>query len=201
MCSMCDEPSRIRQRSGRTYVPEVAQQQKQSRRDGGKVKVGDQQYARLPNSFLYAVVALMFTTFLIVTVLERRLPRGLRVEDEPGHPESFIAEHAMASLTRLTDIGPRVTGSYENEVLAVRVLRKDIDAVVDEYGSGFKVEIDVQKASGAFPIKFFDGMTNVYNDVQNLIVKVNAQVKSSHTLMLNCHFDSVPESPGEQDPL
>ncbi|XP_059612920.1 endoplasmic reticulum metallopeptidase 1-like [Phlebotomus argentipes] len=192
-----DESTRIRQRPGRSFAPEVPQ--KQNRRDGGKSKQSDQQFARLPNTFLYAVVALMFTTFLIVTVLERRLPRGLRVEDEAQHPDTFIAERAMGSLMRLTDIGPRVAGSYENEVLAVKVLRKDVDAIVAEFGAGFKVEVDVQKVSGAFPLAFFDGMTNVYNDVQNLIVKVNAQVKSPHTLMLNCHFDSVPDSPGASD--
>ncbi|GAB0088517.1 hypothetical protein DMENIID0001_029640 [Sergentomyia squamirostris] len=192
-----DETSRVRQRAGRSYVSaEVSQSQRAPRRDGVKSKQpGDQQHARLPNTFLYAVVALMFTTFLIVTVLERRLPRGLRAEDETDHPESFIAERAMTSLERLTKIGPRVAGSYENEVLAVQVLKKDVEKVIGDFGSGFHVEVDVQKASGAFPLKFFDGMTNVYNDVQNLIVKINAQKKSPHTLMLNCHFDSVPDSP------
>ncbi|XP_055690265.1 endoplasmic reticulum metallopeptidase 1-like isoform X2 [Lutzomyia longipalpis] len=191
-----DEPSRIRQRSGRNNVPEVQQQQQ---RRGQKEKHGDQQRARLPNTFLYAVVALMFTTFLVVTVLERRLPRGLRVEDEPQHPDGFIAERAMGSLVRLTGIGPRVTGSYENEVLAVKMLKEDVASIIGEFGSGFRVEVDVQKVSGAFPLTFFDGMTNVYNDVQNLIVKVNAQEESPHTLMLNCHFDSVPDSPGASD--
>lgn len=42
------------------------------------------------------------------------------------------------------------------------------------------------------------GMTNVYRNVQNVVVKLAGQNegKGNHSLMLNCHFDSVAGSPG-----
>lgn len=46
-------------------------------------------------------------------------------------------------------------------------------------------------------------MTNVYRDVQNVVVRLIGEAEqrneSNHTLMLNCHFDSVAGSPGASD--
>lgn len=46
-------------------------------------------------------------------------------------------------------------------------------------------------------------MTNVYRNVQNVVVKLFGQNEmggqNNDTLMLNCHFDSVPGSPGASD--
>lgn len=58
------------------------------------------------------------------------------------------------------------------------------------------IEIDFQKSSGAYQLKFLDGMTNVYNEVRSVVVKVSSKIKSEHSLLLNCHYDSVADSPG-----
>ncbi|KAL3286357.1 hypothetical protein HHI36_000864 [Cryptolaemus montrouzieri] len=42
-------------------------------------------------------------------------------------------------------------------------------------------------------------MTNVYRDMQNVIVKVGSLIKSPHSLLINCHFDTVMNSPGASD--
>ena len=62
-----------------------------------------------------------------------------------------------------------------------------------------KIEVDVQKYSGSFPLKFLDGLTNVYKNVQDVVVKLNSGTPSPHSLLVNCHFDSVPDSPGGSD--
>lgn len=50
------------------------------------------------------------------------------------------------------------------------------------------------------------GMTTMYRKIQNVVVKLHGQDKSvenfkseSKTLLLNCHFDTVPGSPGASD--
>lgn len=61
-----------------------------------------------------------------------------------------------------------------------------------------KILLNITKHSGAFPLKFLDGMTNVYRNVQNVIVKVGPHRPTIHSLLLNCHFDSFLGSPGKK---
>ena len=68
-----------------------------------------------PNSHIYAVIALMFTVFIAVIVLEKKLPNGLKINDELNnikYNKRFISERAMNMLKNLTTIGPRVAGLY-----------------------------------------------------------------------------------------
>lgn len=146
-----------------------------------------------------AVLALMMFVFFLVIVIEKQLPIGLRIEDEAKYPDRFIGERAYNILKNLTLIGPRIAGSYENEVLAVDILKKEIDGIVRAANRHHLIEVDVQKASGAFNLDFLDGMTNVYQDVQNVVVKIGSKSRSSHSLLINCHFDSVVDSPGKKD--
>lgn len=41
-------------------------------------------------------------------------------------------------------------------------------------------------------------MTSVYRNIQNVVVKLagESEGKGNHSLLLNCHFDSVPGSYG-----
>jgi hypothetical protein len=152
----------------------------------------------IPTSYLVAVLCFLFLVFLIIVLVERKLPTPLRLVDAPSNPERFIAERAMNHLMRLTNIGPRTAGSYENEVLAVRFFKEEIGRIVDRAKPLHKIQVDIQKTSGAFPLHFLDGMTNVYRNVQNVIVRVSDKdTESPHSLLVNCHFDTVSGSPGK----
>jgi hypothetical protein len=149
-------------------------------------------------SYLVAVLCFLFFVYVAIVLLERKLPTPLRLVDAPSNPERFIAERAMNHLMRLTNIGPRTAGSYENEVLAIKFFEKEIGHIVVQAKPVHKVQMDIQKTSGAFPLHFLDGMTNVYRNVQNVIVRVSAKhTESPHSLLVNCHFDTVSGSPGE----
>lgn len=54
------------------------------------------------------------------------------------------------------------------------------------------IQIDRQIASG---FSYYD---NYYN-LQNIVVRI--QGETDHAVMLNCHFDSVPGSPGASDDI
>ncbi|KAL0278689.1 UNVERIFIED_CONTAM: hypothetical protein PYX00_000439 [Menopon gallinae] len=147
---------------------------------------------------LFAVYAIMF--WIQGSMDSFQYPTVRRLADIENYPDDFIAERAMERLVKLTDIGPRVAGSYENEVLAVKVLTEEIRKIMKEANlKKHKIELEVKKYSGSFPLRFLDGLTNVYRDVQNVIVKLSPQSGSRHSLLLNCHFDSVPDSPGGSD--
>ncbi|XP_047115031.1 endoplasmic reticulum metallopeptidase 1-like isoform X1 [Schistocerca piceifrons] len=152
-----------------------------------------------PTSHLVIVLALLLVLCLLITYLEKQLPTPLMEEDAATHPGRFISERAMKDLVNLTSIGPRPTGSYENEVLAVRCLATRINKIIKDAKSSHKIWLDLQKTSGAFPLSFLDGMTNVYRNVQNIIVKVGPNSGSRHSLLMNCHFDTVQDSPGASD--
>ena len=36
-----------------------------------------------------------------------------------------------------------------------------------------------------------------YKDIQNVVALLESGTGSQHALLLNCHFDSVPQSPGQ----
>lgn len=134
--------------------------------------------------------------------MEQRLPIPLVERDwlKPENKDRFIAEKAIHFLSELTALGPRVAGSYQNDVLAVEFLDKKMREIDSVFNNGIhKVEIERQLASGAYQLAFLDGMTIQYNDIHNVIVRIEANTKTNQSLLMNCHFDSVPDSPGASD--
>lgn len=141
----------------------------------------------------------MLVVCTLVIIIEKQLPPGLKISDEKSNPNRFIAERAYRHLKNLTRIGTRIVGSEENEVFAVDLLRREIREIMKNAKEHNIIEFDVQKVSGSFALTFLDGMTNVYQDLQNVIVKVGSKINSSHSLLINCHFDTVVDSPGKNN--
>lgn len=154
----------------------------------------------LPNDtqhLLFVLIVFLFVSFIII-VVEKKLPEPVTVDTEGLHPGRFVAERARNHVVNLTSIGPRIAGSYENEILASKFLTTTINNVIKTAHENHKILLNITRHSGAFPLKFLDGMTNVYRNVQNVIVKVGPHRPTMHSLLLNCHFDSFIESPGKQ---
>ncbi|KAK9512270.1 hypothetical protein O3M35_000733 [Rhynocoris fuscipes] len=140
---------------------------------------------------LYSVYLICFgiILYIMASYFNDRLP-------EPNRDKSkgFIAERALNDLEGLVKIGPKVTGSNENEVIAVNYLMnilKDISKTAEPIHN---YEIDLQKVSGAFSIW---GLGLHYDNVQNIVVKIGPRNNAS--VLINCHFDTVPTSPGASD--
>lgn len=128
--------------------------------------------------------------------VENRLPVPLRSSDEREHPDRFIAENAYAHVQNLTKIGPRPAGSFANEVLAVNLLSRELNTIANRASRAHRITIELQKASGAYTLEFLDGMTNVYRNIQNILLKIGPHVDAPYSILLNCHFDTVADSPG-----
>ncbi|CAH1640024.1 unnamed protein product [Spodoptera littoralis] len=157
--------------------------------------------AQLPLSVWWVAAGLAANAALLagVALLDAALPEPLG-PDAP--PERFHGLTAHRHLINLTAIGPRVAGSYENEVLAVGVLVAAVKDIAAHASPHNQLELDVHTASGAFALSFMDGMNNVYRDVQNVVVRVRGvggRATGRSALLLNCHFDTVPDSPGASD--
>lgn len=89
--------------------------------------------------------------------------------------------------------GPKVVGSRENEELAFNYVFNQVHLIRNASLKKEDISIDHQVASGVN----FDSA--IYKNLQNVLVRV--QGETNHTVMLNCHFDSVPGSPGASDDI
>ena len=155
----------------------------------------------LPNDTQHLLFLFTFLLFLSIVIIafEKKLPEPLTVNKEGLYPGRFIAERSHNHLVNLTSIGPRIVGSYENEVLAIKYLTNIISSVVKGANENHKILVNVTKHSGAFPLKFLDGMTNVYRNVQNIVVRIGPHRPTQSSLLINCHFDTFADSPGGSD--
>lgn len=73
---------------------------------------------------------------------------------QKDNPNAFIAERAWADLKTLNDMGPRVSGSYTNEVLAVNFLKREINSIQQAAHKNQKIHADVQIVSGSYWLGF-----------------------------------------------
>ena len=113
-------------------------------------------------------------------------------------PGEFVEERARKYLKDITGFGPRTVGSYENEKLAVDYLLKELSNIKKRAHPVHDIQIDLQTVSGSFTLGFIGGLNSVYENVNNILVKVGPKSGAEHSLLVNCHYDSVAESPGEK---
>lgn len=110
----------------------------------------------------------------------------------------FIGERCWHDLKILTSFGPKVTGTYSNEQLAIDFLKREVEYIKQLAHNNQEIELDHQIVSGDYYLELVShAFANVYRSVQNIVVKLHG-ASDEHALMLNCHFDTVPESPGKE---
>nr|CAH7768334.1 unnamed protein product [Callosobruchus chinensis] len=146
------------------------------------------------------VILYLVLLYGLVIYLNGRLPAALDVQDESENPSAFISSRAIHDLQLLTKMGPRITGGYENEVLAVDFITREISFIVQQAHKNQKIEWDVQVVSGAYTLDLLHvDQINAYANVQNVVVKVHGTNDTQNSILVNAHFDSVPTSPGGSD--
>lgn len=172
----------------------------------------------LPNYFAILGIIFVFGFGLLSRYFYLYLPKGLKIEDlvvyapivcfvshfiviiwlQASNPDKFIAERSFNDLKLLTEMGPRVTGTYNNEVLGVDFLKREISFIQQTANKRQNVTMDHQIVTGSYYGNFSPhGMTNMYQNVQNIVVKLKGA--RDKAVLLNCHFDSVAGSPGASD--
>ncbi|XP_035827663.1 endoplasmic reticulum metallopeptidase 1 [Aplysia californica] len=114
----------------------------------------------------------------------------------------FREENARAHLDELTGLGPRVSGSDAN-MKAEEYILQMIASIQRSKKSHFKMTVDVQVTSGGLTLDFnnvgIGEFTSVYQDLRNVIVKVSPVSEANNSVLVNCHYDSVIDSPGAGD--
>ncbi|KAH8386240.1 hypothetical protein KR200_007727, partial [Drosophila serrata] len=146
-------------------------------------------------SFLLLWLSLFFA---IVISLYNKLPDKINISEELLKPGEFVAERAMSQLYVYDRIGPKVTGSFANEVTTVAFLLGEVEKIKEQMLSDlYEIEVDVQTPSGGFS---FGSMVSMYQGIQNVIVKLSTKKSQSESyVLINSHFDSKPGSPSTGD--
>ncbi|XP_040581648.1 endoplasmic reticulum metallopeptidase 1 [Lepeophtheirus salmonis] len=158
---------------------------------------GRKDSVKLPNRTSFLILLFTGLIFLLVIYCDGRLPRPLSVHVPPT---TFSEDRTRSLLKKLISVGPRPAGSYENEVLALKFITKTIESISAKALPHVSITLDIQKTRGSFNLGFIDGLTHHYREIQNVIVKFESpNVSSEDALLINCHFDSVPASPGASD--
>ncbi|KAM9675284.1 endoplasmic reticulum metallopeptidase 1 isoform 1-T1 [Dama dama] len=132
---------------------------------------------------------------LVQLSLQQLVLRGAAV----GRQGEFDAHRARDYLEHITSIGPRTTGSPENEILTVHYLLEQVKLIEVQSNSLHKISVDVQRPTGSFSIDFLGGFTSYYDNITNVVVKLEPRDGAQHAVLANCHFDSVANSPGASD--
>ncbi|XP_042308503.1 endoplasmic reticulum metallopeptidase 1 isoform X1 [Sceloporus undulatus] len=116
-----------------------------------------------------------------------------------GGAREFNAPRARAYLENITAIGPRAVGSPENEIFTVNYLLEQVKVIEQESSHVHRISVDVQRPTGTFSIDFLGGFTSYYDNITNVVVKLEPRSGAEHAVLANCHFDSVPNTLGASD--
>ncbi|XP_061182088.1 endoplasmic reticulum metallopeptidase 1-like [Saccostrea echinata] len=138
--------------------------------------------------------------YLLMYLLFHSFPTPLKGEACLSE-KLFCEERARFHLENITNFGPRVAGSYANEVKAKDYLMKEVRKIQEQLHASKKMEIDLQITSGSFHLVNFiqTNFYSVYRNMQNIVVKISEQEESEDSFLINCHHDSVSSSPGAGD--
>ncbi len=144
-----------------------------------------------------AVVAFHLSLFVFVWMRNLHFPTA-KTKRSAG-PGEFVEERARKYLRDITNIAPRTVGSIENEKLVVNYLLREFEQIKKRASDVHDFQVDLFTVSGTFTLGFIGGFNSVYENVNNILVKVSPKGRpTDNSLLVNCHYDSVAESPGEQ---
>ncbi|XP_016659221.1 endoplasmic reticulum metallopeptidase 1-like [Acyrthosiphon pisum] len=149
----------------------------------------------VPTLLISLTVLIILNVF--VYYMDNKLPP---TESNNSTSNDFVAKRAMSTLIKLANLGPRPVGSYENEKLAFNLLKTEINDIRNEVGNVNEIEMYNQKVSGSFILNMKNWKYLLsYEDLQNIVVKIDPKQGINDAILLNCHYDTVPAGPGVSD--
>uniref|UniRef100_A0A1E1XEZ2 FXNA-like protease n=1 Tax=Amblyomma aureolatum TaxID=187763 RepID=A0A1E1XEZ2_9ACAR len=160
---------------------------------------------RLLGQTFYACLLVFYIgTALLVSRQQGSLPDVVSSDGGSDDGRVFVGARARQRLAKLVAIGQRTVGSRENEVLAVDYLLRELEQLRTRARPAHRLEFVVQRPNGSFYLEFIDGFTSSYRGIQNVIARLAPRDRppaadQKHSLLVNCHFDTAPGSPGASD--
>ncbi|XP_057299821.1 endoplasmic reticulum metallopeptidase 1-like [Hydractinia symbiolongicarpus] len=151
----------------------------------------------------YIVGLFVFIGFLIYVIYtsDSFLPAS-KPFDSPL--QEFSGDRARKHLNAITKFGPRVTGSYENDITTANYLLKELNMIKEVAHKDFDIEIELQTSSGSFAFvrksNYVDlGFTSTYQNITNVVAKISSPKSDNSYILANVHFDTVMNTEGASD--
>ena len=109
-----------------------------------------------------------------------------------GRPNDFLAANSRGHMEDIVSLGIRHVGSEANEVHAKALIIEKINAIKASASSRVQIELSVQEVSGSYYLNFFGGLTHIYHNVTNIVVRLSRKSPqpSEHAFLINAHYDS-----------
>ncbi|GFR83101.1 endoplasmic reticulum metallopeptidase 1-like [Elysia marginata] len=157
---------------------------------------------RTSQSTIQASIAYMITCgfyILIALFVHSRLNSYPKAKLQASSERfEFLEENARAHLELITGVGPRVAGSDAN-IESERYIIHTINRIRKEALLPHKIDLDIQRVSGSFTLDFINvgigEFTSVYQNLTNIVVKLSPSQDAKDSVMVNCHYDTVIDSP------
>ncbi|XP_014772391.1 endoplasmic reticulum metallopeptidase 1 [Octopus bimaculoides] len=161
------------------------------------------QLKNIPGSVLWTVVV-VFHVSLFLFVIHRTATLPLPKKTSSSQNDVFEEETARKHLDAITGFGQRPVGSYANENLVKRYILNELQKIQQQSLTNLHtIQIDEQNVSGQFSLHLKSNFLTVYRNIKNIVAKLDpvSEFKdaSKHSVLVNCHYDSVVGSPGAGD--
>lgn len=113
----------------------------------------------------------------------------------------FVETRARKYLNEITSFGPRIAGSDSNKASADYIFG-EISKIKAAANKLHTIELDVQTVSGSFILDLesigVGSYPSVYQNQKNIVARIGPATLT-YSLLVNCHFDTVVDSPGASD--
>ncbi|CAH0715079.1 unnamed protein product, partial [Brenthis ino] len=158
---------------------------------------------RVPSPYLILLLVFYLLVAFLTKVIEGDLPNVIQEKDiAADNSNTFSEQNARMYLHNILGDKPRVAGTaYHLEKT------KDIKDLVDKIASSanLPVKTDWQFVDGDYWLAFTTPHVNAYQNLSNIIAVLegdsgfNPDGTTNTSLLVNCHYDSVPFAIGASD--
>ncbi|XP_043923132.1 endoplasmic reticulum metallopeptidase 1 [Protopterus annectens] len=168
--------------------------QEEIRHAGVQKELGNKVRPALLEEGLTALILLLY--FMLLWLVVQLSMQNLLVSSPSP---DFNASRARSYLEHITGIGPRPVGSPTNEIVTVNYLLEQINAIQAKSSEAHVISVDVQRPTGSFNMEFLSSFSSYYDNITNVVVKLEPRSGAKHAVLANCHFDSVANTVGASD--
>ena len=178
---------KVRQRGFHQEESRSHEQLRGSEAERSKTRAPWSETSLLPDAYLLIYILLLILLAGISFRVHWMVPDPVT----HGGPNEFSARNARKHLEDIANLGIRHVGSPANEVHAKNLILRKVDEIRSTASDKVEIEVSVQHPSGSFHLDFLGGLTHIYHNITNIVVRFQQKnTTPEHAFLVNAHYDS-----------